>query len=139
MTGPNGPRPDGDDWPQWRSWLDAWNRHDLDAIMTHYAGDVVFASRAVLELGGNSDGTIRGKDALREIFARGLRADPTLHFSPIHAFNGVDEHALHYVGFRRRHVIEIHRLNAAQQIVAARAYHGDVHIDVARAGSATVL
>lgn len=122
MTAPDASAP----WPQWQSWLDAWNRHDLDAIMTHYADDVQFSSKAVVELGGDLDGTIRGKTALRELFARGLRADPSLHFSPIHAFLGVDEHALHYVGFRRRHVVEIHRLNAVQQIIAARAYHGDV-------------
>jgi hypothetical protein len=112
--------------PQWQSWIDAWNRHDLDAIMTHYADDVLFASRVVVELGGDLDGTIRGKTALRELFARGLHADPSLHFSPIHSFHGVADHALHYIGFRRRHVIEIHRLNAVQQIIEARAYHGDV-------------
>lgn len=109
---------------QWQSWLDAWNRHDLEAIMRHYADDVVFTSRAVLELGGAADGIVRGKAALRELFARGLRADPELRFSPLHAFQGVGEHALHYLGFRRRHVIELHQLNDARQIAIARAYHG---------------
>lgn len=110
--------------PAWRSWLDAWNLHDLDAIMTHYADEITFSSRAVSELGFDVSGIVRGKTTLRELFARGLRADPELRFAPLHAFDGVDEHALCYLGFRRRQVIEIHRMDAHQKIIAARAYHG---------------
>jgi len=48
--------------------------------MTHYAGDAVLASKAVVELDENLDGTLRGKAALRELFVRGSRADPSCTF-----------------------------------------------------------
>lgn len=112
------------DWSGWQSWLDAWNRHDLEAIMDHYAEEVEFVSKAVIELGMNRTGSIVGKAALREVFAAGLKVDPELRFVPLHAFVGAREHALYYMGFRRRHVIEVHELNAQGKIITARAYHG---------------
>lgn len=108
----------------WQSWLDAWNRHDLGAILEHYAEDVTFTSRAVVELGIDRSGSITGKAALRHVFAVGLQADPELRFVPLQAFAGVGEHALHYIGFRRRSVIEIHAMDARGKIYIARAYHG---------------
>lgn len=119
-AGPPGPQ----DFAAWQSWLDAWNRHDLDAIMEHYADGVTFTSRVAVELGLAPSGSIIGKTALRHLFATGLAADPELRFVPLHAFVGVGEHALHYTGFRRRAVIEIHALDAQGKIITARAYHG---------------
>jgi hypothetical protein len=61
-------------WPQWQSWIDAWNRHDLEAIMTHYADDVLFTSRAAVELGGDLD----GRSVARPRCASSSHADCTL-------------------------------------------------------------
>lgn len=122
MTNTAGP-PGAQDFATWQSWLDAWNRRDLEAIMEHYADDVTFTSRVVIELGFDRSGSITGKTALRHVFATGLQADPELRFIPLHAFVGVGEHALHYIGFRRSAVIEIHAMDAQGQIVTARAYH----------------
>jgi ketosteroid isomerase-like protein len=111
-------------WGPWQSWLDAWNRHDLDGIVAHYADDIEFVSQSVVDLGMGAAGSLRGKQALREVFGAGLRLDVSLVFTPIHAFTGVLDHALYYVGYRRRHVIEVHTLDADGKIVVARAYHG---------------
>jgi hypothetical protein len=114
----------GSEWGVWQSWLEAWNRHDLESILAHYAEDIVFFSPAVVELGISHTGSVTGKAALRELFAVGLRFDQQLRFEPLCAFRGVGQHALHYVGLRRRQVIEIHELNAAGLITVASAYHG---------------
>jgi ketosteroid isomerase-like protein len=31
-------------------WIEGWNRHDLDAILSHYADDVEFTSPFVVKL-----------------------------------------------------------------------------------------
>jgi hypothetical protein len=67
---------------------------------------------------------LRGKSALRDVFGAGLRVDVNLVFTPIHAFVGVREHALYYIGYRRRHVIEVHELDTQGKIIIAQAYHG---------------
>lgn len=53
-------------------WCDAWNRRDLDAIMSHYADDVRLCSPKVVARYGIPDGWLEGKDRLREYFAIGL-------------------------------------------------------------------
>jgi len=77
-------------------WYAAWNAHDLDAILEHYADDVEMVSPLVSALTGRDDDGLAGKDALRAYFAAGLERYPALHFEPIALFVGVDSLVLHY-------------------------------------------
>lgn len=61
-------------------WAAGWNSHDLERILEHYTDDVVFASPRIVQLMGDPDGEVRGKDALRAYWARGLEHLPDLHF-----------------------------------------------------------
>jgi ketosteroid isomerase-like protein len=63
-----------------REWVAAWNAHDLDRILAHYAEEIEFVSPFAVRLAGAADGTVRGKAALREYFARALQAYPALQF-----------------------------------------------------------
>ena len=62
------------------TWIAAWNDHDLDRILAHYADEIEFVSPFAVRLAGAPDGTVRGKVALRSYFARALEAYPALHF-----------------------------------------------------------
>jgi hypothetical protein len=77
-------------------WYSAWNAHDLDAILDHYADDVEMVSPLVSVLTGGHENTIAGKDALGSYFAAGLERYPALHFEPIELFAGVDSLVLQY-------------------------------------------
>lgn len=55
-----------------RSWCDAWNRRDLDAVLDHYAEDVEVCSPLVVKRLGVADGWLKGKPALRDYFAIGM-------------------------------------------------------------------
>ncbi len=59
-------------------WYAAWNRHDLDEILSQYTDDVEIASRLVVGPTGGSSNQIVGKEALRDYFAAGLERYPTL-------------------------------------------------------------
>ena len=76
-------------------WYGAWNAHDLDAVISHYADDVAMASPLVSALTGSGEDTIVGKDALRAYFAAGLERFPDLRFEPIELFVGVESLVLH--------------------------------------------
>ena len=78
-------------------WYAAWNAHDLERILSHYANDVEMASPLVSALTGEADGRIVGKEALRAYFAAGLEKYPELHFEPLELFVGVSSLVLRYV------------------------------------------
>src|SRR5262245_55499987 len=77
-------------------WIADWNAHNLERIMVHYAEDVELTSPFVAKLAGNVDGFVHGKVALREYFARGLKAFPELRFDLIRVYAGVRSCVLEY-------------------------------------------
>ncbi len=69
-----------------REWEAAWNSHDLDCILSHYTGDVVFRSTKALIYVGV--GETHGKDDLREYWRAALKAQPNLRFEVQHVLGG---------------------------------------------------
>ena len=79
-----------------RDWVDAWNRHDVDAVLAHFAEDVTFTSPVAARIVAGSDGVIRGKAALREYWNEGIRRIPDLHFELIGVYVGIDTLTINY-------------------------------------------
>jgi ketosteroid isomerase-like protein len=96
-------------------WVAAWNAHDLDAVLAHYAEDVTFASPFVAALTGDESGVIHGRAALRDYFRRGLETYPDLRFD-LHA-------ALHYASVGGRTAIETMELDADGAVVRVAAHY----------------
>jgi ketosteroid isomerase-like protein len=72
-----------------REWIDAWNSHDIDSIMSHYSDDVTLTSPIAVKLLGDESGVVTGKDALRSYFEKGLSAFPDLRFELTEVYAGV--------------------------------------------------
>ena len=106
-----------------REWLAAWNAHDLDQILLHYADDVEFVSPFVSKLLGHTDGALRGKAALREYFQRGLAAYPTLRFEFIRLCRGVRSCVLEYRSVNNLHAAEVMEFDSAAKICRVRAHY----------------
>lgn len=77
-------------------WLRAWNSHDLDAILSHYAPDIVLTSPAAAKLLNQPSGLVTGKLALRNYFKRGLEAYPNLAFDLLDVMWGLSSVVLYY-------------------------------------------
>ena len=73
-----------------KQWADDWNRHDVEAVLSHFADDVIFTSPLAGQLFPESGGVIRGKDALRRYWNEGIRRNPALRFEVLGAYAGVD-------------------------------------------------
>ena len=104
-------------------WIGAWNAHDLDAIVAHYAEDVSFVSPFVAALTGEESARIEGRDGLREYFRQGLEAFPDLHFELYTALPGASSIALHYRSVGGRLAIETMELDAAGLVSRAAAHY----------------
>ena len=107
-------------------WVDAWNAHDLDAIVAHYSEHVSFVSPFVAALTGEETARIEGRDALREYFRLGLAAFPELHFDLFTALPGASSVALHYRSVGGRLAIETMELDDAGLVIRAAAHYSEL-------------
>jgi hypothetical protein len=77
-------------------WIAAWNAHDLERIVSHYAESVALTSPVVARVIGDASGTVSGKEALRRYFAIGLELFPNLQFKLIDVMQGLSSVVLYY-------------------------------------------
>jgi ketosteroid isomerase-like protein len=98
-------------------WIQAWNSHDLDTILSHYADGVVLTSPAAARLLNNPSGTIEGKEGLRAYFERGLKAYPQLTFELLDVLCGLSSVVLYYVNQVGSRTGEYMELDGNQKVV----------------------
>lgn len=83
-----------------REWVDAWNRHDLDRVLAHYADDFEMSSPVIVRMLGEESGALRGKEDIRAYWAKALHHLPDLHFELLNTLIGVNSITLYYMGPR---------------------------------------
>ncbi|MGN6520591.1 MAG: nuclear transport factor 2 family protein [Dokdonella sp.] len=81
-----------------RAWIDAWNAHDVDRVLAHYADDFQLASPFIASIADVREGRLTGKCAIRAYWAEALRRMPDLQFRLLACFTGVDSVVIHYHG-----------------------------------------
>ncbi|HXN36691.1 MAG TPA: nuclear transport factor 2 family protein [Solirubrobacteraceae bacterium] len=106
-----------------QEWIEAWNSHDLDAIMALYAPDVVFQTPTIIDTLGIPDGCVRGGERLREHFARGLARLPDLRFDLDAVYTGVRAIAITYRWADGTPVCELHEYDEAGLIERVQALY----------------
>ncbi len=57
-------------WKFAHEWLDAWNQHDVNLIMKHYANSIEFCSPIVQKVLGDPKGVVYGIEKFRLVFVR---------------------------------------------------------------------
>jgi hypothetical protein len=98
-------------------WVRAWNSHDLDAILSHYAAEVALTSPAAAQILGEPSGTVRGRDALRQYFQRGLEAYPNPTFQLLDVLRGLNSVVLYYVNQKGTKTAEFMEFDANQKVI----------------------
>lgn len=77
-------------------WVDAWNDHDVDAVLSHFRDDAEFSSPFAAQLLPETEGVLRGKQAIRGYWAAGLQRIPDLHFEIVDVYAGVSTIVINY-------------------------------------------
>ena len=77
-------------------WVEAWNSHDLERILSHYTDDVEVTSPLMETVLGPGTHTLRGKQALRSYWGAALARYPDLSFTLYRAYAGVRSVVIHY-------------------------------------------
>ena len=94
-----------------KDWIAAWNSHDIEKIMNHYASDIEFTSPMIVSILNRANGKVSGKDELRAYFLKGLEAYPELSFEFYHAFAGVNSVVIYYKSVKNLIAAEVFILN----------------------------
>ena len=105
-------------------WLRAWNAHDLNAIMSHYAPEIVLTSPVAARLLNDPSGAVRGHLALRDYFKRGLEAYPNLTFQLLDVMWGLSSVVLYYKNQNGTTTGEFMELDADLKVLRVVANYG---------------
>jgi ketosteroid isomerase-like protein len=89
-----------------RDWIEAWNAHDLDAILSHYSDDIVFRSPRIALVMGDNIEFVTGKPALARYWSKALAIAKDLHFTFDRLYVGSDSLTIAYRNHRGQHAAE---------------------------------
>ncbi len=106
-------------------WVDAWNAHDVDRVLSHYADDFEMCSPIIAQLLGVPSGTLRGKEAVGAYWRKALQVVPDLRFELISVLIGVRSVTLYYKGARDKLSAEVFDFNASGHVVKAVAHYAN--------------
>lgn len=79
-----------------QQWIQDWNDHNLENILSHYSEEIQFTSPIIQQLAINTSGNLNGKHALKKYFSIGLEKYPQLTFHLIHELIGLNSVVLFY-------------------------------------------
>lgn len=110
-----------------RAWLDAFNRHDVEALLALYAEDCTHTSPKIRVLHPETAGLLLGKTAMRAWWQGALERIPSLRYEERALTASSDRAVLEYVrhaaGEAPLPVAEVFDVRGGK-IFASRVYHG---------------
>lgn len=112
-------------WRLANHWIEAWNAHDLDLIVSHYEDSVELTSPVAAQLLGSPNGVVAGTANLRAYFQRGLQAYPELRFELLDVLWGLDSLVLYYKNQKGSHTAEFMQVSASGKVVRVIAHYSN--------------
>jgi limonene-1,2-epoxide hydrolase len=110
-----------------RAWLQAFNAHDVEALVALYDANATHTSPKIRALHPDTGGRISGKEALASWWRGAIARVPGLHYEATALTADSDRVLLEYVrhasGEPPMPVAEVFEV-AGGRIVASRVYHG---------------
>ena len=78
-----------------KSWINSWNSHDLEMILSHYSEDFTIETPMAVKLYPQSGGMVVGKSEVRKYWTIGLERNPDLKFEILNVLIGVNSLAIY--------------------------------------------
>ena len=97
-------------------WVESWNTHDIERILSHYSDDIEMTSPLIMERLKQPNGYLKGKDKVRAYWEIGVNCTPPLKFELIDILLGVDSLTIYYLSVGRRVVAETLQFNGEGKV-----------------------
>lgn len=106
-----------------KEWIEAWNSHDIDRILSHYSDDVEITTPMIKLAAGIDSGTLKGKEAVKKYWQTALEKIPDLKFELTEVTEGVDSIALFYKSVMNKMAIEVMFFDHEQKVNRMYAHY----------------
>ena len=106
-------------------WIDAWNAHDIDRVLSHYTDDFEMYSPIIAKLLGEPSGVLRGKETVGAYWRKALQVVPDLKFELITVLVSIRSLVIYYKGAKGKLSAEVFEFNSTGQVVKAVAHYAN--------------
>ena len=106
-----------------REWIGAWNAHDLEGVLSHYADDFEMSSPFIAAFAGEPSGTLKGKTQVGAYWENALKRIPDLRFELLEVFTCVDSITIYYKAVLGKLAAEVLFLNEEGKAYRALAHY----------------
>ncbi len=87
-------------------WIESWNSHDLDRVLSHCSEGLEVSSPIIVERLGREDGILKGKTAVGQYWSPSMSQEPPLRFELEDVLVGVNQLTIYYRNVGRRVVAD---------------------------------
>lgn len=88
-------------------WINSWNSHDMEDILSHYAEDIEITTPMIKMALGVDSGSLKGKAQVADYWSKALKKLPDLYFELYEVTSGVNSIALYYKSVMNKNSIEV--------------------------------
>ena len=82
-------------------WIDSWNAHDMQRILSHYTDDFEMSSPIIAQVVGEHSGILKGKEVIGAYWSKALEKFPDLKFELEGVYTGATSIVLTYTNVTR--------------------------------------
>jgi ketosteroid isomerase-like protein len=107
-------------------WIDSWNSHNLERILSHYSDDFCMTSPFIARIASAGSGTLYGKDSVRSYWEKALIKYPDLRFELIDVLFSVNTICIYYNSILGLRAVEWLKFNSDGQVIEASGSYNDV-------------
>ena len=106
-----------------QQWVDAWNSHDMDQILSHYTDDFEMTTPFIVSLMNEPSGTLKGKDKVGSYWSNALKKFPELEFKLIDVLYGVNSITIYYHSILGKKAVEFFLFGPDGKVFKSMAHY----------------
>ena len=106
-----------------KEWIDAWNSHDTEKILSHYEEGVQYHSPIIAHMSINGTGFLSGKESVKDYFEKALKLYPDLHFELIQALAGTNSIIIYYKSINNKKCAECMDIGEDGKITGIKSHY----------------
>jgi ketosteroid isomerase-like protein len=105
-------------------WIDAWNSHELNKILSHYSDDFEMSSPRIIQIMNEPSGMLKGKDNVRRYWEKSLIQSPNLRFALKEVLVGAESLVIYYNNLTRgKKAAEVFFFNSDGRVSRSMAHY----------------